>query len=41
MMDPTAALVAGYSPVMPSYRGQLSAGETAALVTYIRSLREP
>ena len=38
MMDPEAKVVAGYTPVMPSYFGQLDAGQTAALVEYIRSL---
>jgi cytochrome c oxidase subunit 2 len=38
MMDPMAEIVAGYAPVMPTYRGQLDAGEVGALVAYIRSL---
>jgi cytochrome c oxidase subunit II len=38
MMDPMADLVAGYAPIMPSFQGQLSAGETAALLEYIKSL---
>lgn len=40
MMDPTADVVAGYGEVMPSYRGTLTAGEAAALVELIRSLRD-
>jgi cytochrome c oxidase subunit 2 len=39
MMDPRAQVVAGFTPVMPTYHGQLDAGETAALVELIRSLR--
>lgn len=39
MMEPTADVVAGYRAVMPTYQGALSAGETAALVELIRSLR--
>lgn len=39
MMDPMAKIVAGYSPVMPTYQGQLSAAESAAIVEYIKSLR--
>ncbi|MBX3200916.1 MAG: cytochrome c oxidase subunit II [Labilithrix sp.] len=40
MMDPNADVVAGYRQLMPSYRGALSSGETAALVELIRSLRD-
>ncbi len=39
MMEPTTDVVAGYREVMPVYQGVLSAGETAALVELIRSLR--
>ncbi len=39
MMDPNAQIVAGFQPVMPSFRGQISPAETAALVEYIKSLR--
>jgi cytochrome c oxidase subunit 2 len=38
MMDPLADVVAGYAPMMPSYQGQLTDGEAAALVEYIKSL---
>jgi cytochrome c oxidase subunit 2 len=38
MMDPRARVHRGYAPIMPSYLGQLSATEAAALVLYIRSL---
>jgi cytochrome c oxidase subunit 2 len=41
MMDPNAKLVTGFVPTMPSYFGQLTAPETAAIVEYIRSLRRP
>ncbi len=41
MMDPNADIVSGYQPVMPTYAGTLDASETAALVEYIESLREP
>ncbi len=40
MMEPTADIVAGFKPVMPTYQGTLTAGETAALVELIRSLRD-
>lgn len=39
MMDPTAKVVATFTPSMPSYQGKISAGETAALIEYMKSLR--
>jgi cytochrome c oxidase subunit 2 len=39
MMDPYVKLVKGYPPVMPSFRGRLSAPDAAALVEYIKTLR--
>jgi cytochrome c oxidase subunit 2 len=41
MMDPEARIVAGYPPVMPSYRGQITAPETAAIVEYLKTLTAP
>jgi cytochrome c oxidase subunit II len=40
MMDPTAQVHRGFAPVMPSYFGALPAAETAAIVEYIKSLRD-
>ena len=40
MMDPRARTVAGFQPVMPSFQGELAAPEAAAIVEYIRSLRD-
>ncbi|MBC7793402.1 MAG: cytochrome c oxidase subunit II [Clostridia bacterium] len=40
MMDPMHEVVDGYATVMPSYQGVLPAGETGAIVEYIKSLRE-
>ena len=40
MMEPQAEIVAGYEPKMPTYLGVLDEAETAALVEYIRSLRD-
>ena len=40
MMDPLAKVHAGYAPVMPSYHGLLSPGETAAIVELIKDLRD-
>lgn len=41
MMDPMAEIVAGFDPIMPTYQGVLGAGETAAIVSLIRSLEAP
>jgi cytochrome c oxidase subunit 2 len=40
MMDPNAAIASGFQPVMPTYQGKLTPAETAAIVEYIRSLRD-
>jgi cytochrome c oxidase subunit II len=40
MMDPAVEKVAGYDTVMPSYAGQLTNGEAAALVEFIKTLRK-
>ena len=41
MMDPMAEIVAGYPPAMPTYQGRLDPPETAAILAYIKALREP
>lgn len=38
ILDPTAKIVAGYAPVMPTFRGQLNEEELLRLIAYIRSL---
>jgi cytochrome c oxidase subunit 2 len=38
ILDPTAKLVTGYLPLMPSYRGHLNDEQVEQLVAYIRSL---
>jgi cytochrome c oxidase subunit II len=38
IMDPTAQLVKGYQPVMPTFRGTLTDDEVNAIVAYIKSL---
>jgi cytochrome c oxidase subunit 2 len=38
MMDPLAELVAGYAPVMPTYRGVLEQPEVAALLEFMKTL---
>ncbi|HEX7051825.1 MAG TPA: cytochrome c oxidase subunit II [Longimicrobiales bacterium] len=40
MMDPQRRIVAGYPPVMPSFMGQISPAETAAIIEYMRSLAD-
>lgn len=40
MMEPDADVVAGYKPIMPTFFGILPEPEVAALVEYIRSLRD-
>jgi cytochrome c oxidase subunit 2 len=39
MMDPSADVVQGYQNVMPTYQGQLSPPEVAAVVEFIKSLK--
>jgi len=41
MMDPAAQIVDGYQNVMPTYQGKMSPPEVAAVVEYIKSLRNP
>jgi cytochrome c oxidase subunit 2 len=41
MMDPLVQIHVGYAPIMPSFLGQISGPEAAAIVEYIRSLRRP
>jgi cytochrome c oxidase subunit 2 len=41
MMEPQVEIVAGYKPVMPTYRGVLQEPEVAALVEFIRSIHGP
>ncbi len=41
MMEPMTDRVAGYRPVMPTYQGGLPNGEVAALLEYIKALRDP
>ncbi len=39
LLDPTAKVVAGFEPVMPSFRGRLHDLEIAGLAAYIKSLQ--
>jgi len=38
ILDPGEHVVAGYDPVMPSFRGQVDEEELAALISYLKSL---
>ena len=40
MMDPMVKLHRGFAPVMPSYLGKIRPGDTAAIIAFIRSLRD-
>ncbi|WP_141567933.1 c-type cytochrome, partial [Leptospira interrogans] len=39
ILQPTAQVVKGYPPAMPSYQGQLSDDEINALIEYIKTLK--
>ena len=41
ILYPQQKLVAGYPPVMPTYKGQINEDELMQLVAYIKSLSEP
>lgn len=38
IMNPSAKIVAGYQPIMPTYKGQLTEEEILELLSYIKSL---
>jgi cytochrome c oxidase subunit 2 len=38
ILEPTAKMVKGYQPLMPTYQGQVSEEELAQLISYVRSL---
>jgi len=38
IIDPKAKIVAGYQPVMPSYKGQLSDDDIASIIEYLKTL---
>ena len=38
ILNPTANIVKGYRPLMPTYRGQISEEEILQLISYIKSL---
>ncbi len=38
ILQPNTKIVAGFPPIQPSYEGQLSEAELAALVAYVKGL---
>jgi cytochrome c oxidase subunit 2 len=40
ILNPTAKIVAGYEPVMPTYQGQITDEELDALIAFLKSLSE-
>ena len=40
MLDPTADVVAGFQPIMPTFEGELTEEEIIRLIAFIRSLQE-
>jgi cytochrome c oxidase subunit II len=38
ILEPSSQITAGFAPIMPTYRGQVSEEEILRLITYIRSL---
>jgi cytochrome c oxidase subunit 2 len=41
ILDPTAKIVKGYKPVMPTFQGIVSDDQLNALVAYVKSLSQP
>lgn len=41
ILDSTAKIVAGYQPIMPSFRNQITEEQLMQLVEYIKSLKNP
>ncbi len=41
ILNPAAQIVSGFKPIMPTYQGQVSEENLAALVAYIKSLAQP
>ena len=41
ILNPSAQVVAGYKPIMPSYQGQISEENVMEIIAYIKSLSQP
>jgi cytochrome c oxidase subunit 2 len=40
IMTPTAKIVAGYAPLMPTFQGQVSEEQLSQLIAYVKSLKQ-
>jgi cytochrome c oxidase subunit 2 len=40
ILNPTAKIVSGFQPIMPSFQGQVSEEQLNALVAYVKSLSQ-
>jgi hypothetical protein len=38
-LNPSAKIVAGYAPLMPTFQGQLTEEQTLDLISYVKSLQ--
>ena len=41
ILNPAAKVTAGFKPIMPTYQGQISEEDLAAVISYIKSLSQP
>ena len=41
ILHPTAKIVSGFKPIMPTFQGQISDEQLNALVAYVKSLGQP
>jgi cytochrome c oxidase subunit II len=41
ILNPTAKVVAGWDPVMPTFQGQVTEEQLSQLIAYVRSLGAP
>jgi cytochrome c oxidase subunit 2 len=41
ILNPSAQVVAGYKPIMPSYQGQITEENVMQIIAYIKSLSQP
>jgi cytochrome c oxidase subunit 2 len=41
ILNPAVKLVAGYKPIMPTFKGQISEEGVMQLIAYVKSLKAP
>jgi cytochrome c oxidase subunit 2 len=41
IVNPQGQVVAGFEPVMPSFKGRLKDKEITAIIEYLKTLKEP